>query len=102
VITNTAAGDVVLFPLLQSDGWNLVAITTAGKVLWSAQTVGVFPRCHSRLLHMLSGSLGAMAPPQVSVDGSQVFVVGLHPTNTSAVYAHDTATGNVLYVLPGS
>ena len=50
---------------------------------------------------MLSGSLGAMAPPQVSVDGSQVFVVGLHPTNTSAVYAHDTATGNVLYVLPG-
>lgn len=40
-----------------------------------------------------------MAPPQVSVDGSQVFVVGIdNVTNTAIVQAYDTATGNLKYV----
>ena len=43
VITNNAAGDVILFPLAVGSEWTMVAITTSGKSLWSAQINGSLP-----------------------------------------------------------
>lgn len=39
VITNNAAGDALLFPVYGDSGWTMVAISTAGQVLWSAPSI---------------------------------------------------------------